>query len=115
MRALETATLRHHRSMNPCPVYDEFTGIVFLFFIAVLGKTPEAYQIITGHNAARLCYVASSDQGLSWSKVTDLTEQVIGRAIEGKHPRNQVGRGRERRNSECAVGDKLFFLSVSLA
>ncbi|KYO24803.1 sialidase-4 [Alligator mississippiensis] len=82
MRALETATLRHHRSMNPCPVYDEFTGIVFLFFIAVLGKTPEAYQIITGHNAARLCYVASSDQGLSWSKVTDLTEQVIGRAIE---------------------------------
>uniref|UniRef100_A0A7M4ER14 exo-alpha-sialidase n=1 Tax=Crocodylus porosus TaxID=8502 RepID=A0A7M4ER14_CROPO len=80
--ALETATLRHHRSMNPCPVYDEFTGIVFLFFVAVLGKTPEAYQIITGHNAARLCYVASSDQGLSWSKVTDLTEQVIGRAIE---------------------------------
>uniref|UniRef100_A0A7M4ESN5 exo-alpha-sialidase n=1 Tax=Crocodylus porosus TaxID=8502 RepID=A0A7M4ESN5_CROPO len=77
MRALETATLRHHRSMNPCPVYDEFTGIVFLFFVAVLGKTPEAYQIITGHNAARLCYVASSDQGLSWSKVTDLTEQVI--------------------------------------
>ncbi|XP_074860688.1 sialidase-4 [Carettochelys insculpta] len=81
MRALETATLKHHRSMNPCPVYDEFTGIVFLFFIAVLGKTPEAYQIITGQNVARLCYVSSSDQGLSWSKVTDLTQQVIGRAI----------------------------------
>ncbi|XP_024070120.1 sialidase-4 [Terrapene carolina triunguis] len=81
MRALETATLKHHRSMNPCPVYDEFTGIVFLFFTAVLGKTSEAYQIITGQNVARLCYVSSSDQGQSWSKVTDLTQQVIGRSI----------------------------------
>uniref|UniRef100_A0A452ILM9 exo-alpha-sialidase n=1 Tax=Gopherus agassizii TaxID=38772 RepID=A0A452ILM9_9SAUR len=81
MTALETATLKHHRSMNPCPVYDEFTGIVFLFFTAVLGKTPEAYQIITGQNVARLCYVSSSDQGRSWSKVTDLTQQVIGRSI----------------------------------
>uniref|UniRef100_A0A8C3I968 exo-alpha-sialidase n=1 Tax=Chrysemys picta bellii TaxID=8478 RepID=A0A8C3I968_CHRPI len=71
----------HHRSMNPCPVYDEFTGIVFLFFTAVLGKTSEAYQIITGQNVARLCYVSSSDQGRSWSKVTDLTQQVIGRSI----------------------------------
>uniref|UniRef100_A0A8D0GAF3 exo-alpha-sialidase n=1 Tax=Sphenodon punctatus TaxID=8508 RepID=A0A8D0GAF3_SPHPU len=82
MQALETATLTHHRSMNPCPIYDEFTGMVFLFFIAVLGKTPEAYQIITGQNVTRLCYVSSSDQGLSWSKVTDLTQQVIGRSIK---------------------------------
>nr|XP_025966461.1 sialidase-4 isoform X3 [Dromaius novaehollandiae] len=82
MRVLETATLKQHRSMNPCPVYDEFTGTLFLFFITVLGKTPEAYQIITGQNVTRLCYVTSSDQGLSWSKVTDLTQQVIGRAIK---------------------------------
>ncbi|NXD16846.1 NEUR4 protein, partial [Nothocercus nigrocapillus] len=82
MRVLETATLKHHRSMNPCPIYDEFTGTLFLFFITVLGKTPEAYQIITGQNVTRLCYVTSADQGLSWSKVTDLTQQVIGRAIK---------------------------------
>ncbi|XP_060623958.2 sialidase-4 [Anolis sagrei] len=82
MRALETATLPHHRSMNPCPIYDELTGMVFLFFIAVLGRTPEAFQIITGENAARLCYVSSSDQGISWSHVTDLTQHVIGRAID---------------------------------
>ncbi|XP_054839778.1 sialidase-4 [Eublepharis macularius] len=82
MRALETAALAHHRSMNPCPIYDELTGMVFLFFIAVLGRTPEAFQIITGQNAARLCYVSSSDQGISWSHVTDLTQQVIGRTIE---------------------------------
>ncbi|XP_025892151.1 LOW QUALITY PROTEIN: sialidase-4 [Nothoprocta perdicaria] len=82
MRVLETAALKHHRSMNPCPIYDEFTGTLFLFFITVLGKTPEAYQIITGQNVTRLCYITSTDQGLSWSKVTDLTQEVIGRAIK---------------------------------
>ncbi|XP_039768566.1 sialidase-4 isoform X2 [Ornithorhynchus anatinus] len=82
MRALETATLDQHRSMNPCPVYDEFTGTVFLFFIAVLGSTPEAFQIITGQNAARLCYVYSSDEGHNWSSVTDLTQEVIGSAVK---------------------------------
>ncbi|NXW92434.1 NEUR4 protein, partial [Alopecoenas beccarii] len=82
MRVLETAALQHHRSMNPCPLYDEFTGTLFLFFITVLGRTPEAYQIVTGQNVTRLCCVTSSDQGLSWSAATDLTQQVIGGAIK---------------------------------
>ncbi|KAM6326495.1 sialidase-4 [Podargus strigoides] len=82
MRVLETATLRDHRSMNPCPLYDEFTGTLFLFFITVLGRTPEAYQIVTGQNVTRLCYITSADQGLSWSTATDLTQQVIGGAIK---------------------------------
>ncbi|XP_074154019.1 sialidase-4 [Sminthopsis crassicaudata] len=82
MRVVKTASLEEHRSMNPCPVYDELTGTVFLFFIAVLGNTPESFQIMTGKNAARLCYVTSSDGGLTWSTVTDLTEQVIGSVIE---------------------------------
>ncbi|XP_043852298.1 sialidase-4 [Dromiciops gliroides] len=82
MRVVKTASLEEHRSMNPCPVYDELTGTVFLFFIAVLGNTPESFQIMTGKNAARLCYVTSSDGGLTWSAVTDLTEQVIGSVIE---------------------------------
>ncbi|XP_074048607.1 sialidase-4-like [Macrotis lagotis] len=82
MRVVKTASLEEHRSMNPCPVYDELTGTVFLFFIAVLGNTPESFQIMTGKNAARLCYVTSSDGGLTWSPVTDLTEQVIGSVIE---------------------------------
>lgn len=83
MRVLETATLQHHRSMNPCPLYDEFTGTLFLFFITVLGRTPEAYQIVTGQNVTRLCCVTSADQGLSWSTATDLTQQVIGATIKG--------------------------------
>ncbi|NXR43992.1 NEUR4 protein, partial [Hippolais icterina] len=82
MRVLETATLQHHRSMNPCPVYDEFTDTLFLFFITVLGRTPEAYQIVTGQNVTRLCCVTSADQGLSWSTATDLTQQVIGATIK---------------------------------
>uniref|UniRef100_A0A8C5S9K5 exo-alpha-sialidase n=1 Tax=Laticauda laticaudata TaxID=8630 RepID=A0A8C5S9K5_LATLA len=82
MQTIETATLMHHRSMNPCPIYDEVTGMVFLFFIAVLGRTSEVFQIVTGQNAARLCYVFSSNQGISWSHVTDLTEEVIGISIQ---------------------------------
>ncbi|NXH70870.1 NEUR4 protein, partial [Hydrobates tethys] len=82
MRVLETATLQHHRSMNPCPLYDEFTGTLFLFFITVLGRTPEAYQIVTGQNVTRLCCVTSVDHGLSWSTATDLTQQVIGGTIK---------------------------------
>ncbi|NXO39640.1 NEUR4 protein, partial [Locustella ochotensis] len=82
MRVLETAALQHHRSMNPCPLYDEFTGTLFLFFITVLGRTPEAYQIVTGQNVTRLCCVTSADQGLSWSTATDLTQQVIGATIK---------------------------------
>ncbi|KAM6305224.1 sialidase-4 [Aegotheles albertisi] len=82
MRVLESATLQHHRSMNPCPLYDELTGTLFLFFITVLGRTPEAYQIVTGQNVTRLCCVTSTDHGLSWSVATDLTQQVIGGAIK---------------------------------
>ncbi|XP_051482506.1 sialidase-4 [Apus apus] len=82
MRVLQTAVLQHHRSMNPCPLYDEFTGTLFLFFITVLGRTPEAYQIVTGQNVTRLCCVTSTDQGLSWSTATDLTQQVIGGTIK---------------------------------
>lgn len=91
MRVLETATLQHHRSMNPCPLYDEFTGTLFLFFITVLGRTPEAYQIVTGQNVTRLCCVTSADQGLSWSTAMDLTQQVIGTAIKG----SPLERGKE--------------------
>jgi len=98
MRVLETATLQHHRSMNPCPLYDEFTGTLFLFFITVLGRTPEAYQIVTGQNVTRLCCVTSTDQGLSWSTATDLTQQVIGGTIKGSPlDRGEEGGGQAAR------------------
>lgn len=83
MRVLSTAFLPGYRSMNPCPVYDEFTGTLFLFFIAVLGHTSESYQLVTGKNVTRLCYTCSTDDGDTWSPVTDLTKSVIGDTIKG--------------------------------
>ncbi|XP_058274750.1 sialidase-4 [Hemibagrus wyckioides] len=82
MRVISTAVLKGHRSMNPCPVYDSFTGTIFLFFIAVLGHTTESYQLVTGINVTRLCYVYSQDNGETWSPATDLTKTVIGDTIK---------------------------------
>ncbi|XP_061917842.1 sialidase-4-like [Entelurus aequoreus] len=82
MHVLATAYLPGHRSMNPCPVYDEFTGTVFLFFIAILGHVPESFQLATGKNLTRLCYISSTDDGVTWSPVTDLTQRVIGDTIK---------------------------------
>lgn len=82
MQVLGTAFLPGYRSMNPCPVYDDVTGTVFLFFIAVLGNTSECYQLTTGKNAARLCFISSKDNGDTWSPVTDLTQAVIGETIK---------------------------------
>ncbi|XP_012617895.1 sialidase-4 [Microcebus murinus] len=83
LSVLGSAALEEHRSMNPCPVLDAGTGTVFLFFIAVLGHTPEAVQIATGRNAARLCCVSSRDAGLTWGSARDLTEEAIGGAVQG--------------------------------
>ncbi|GAA6072879.1 sialidase-4 [Tachysurus ichikawai] len=82
MRVVSTAFLKGHRSMNPSPVYDSFTGTLFLFFIAVLGHTTEGYQLKTGNNVTRLCYVYSQDNGETWSPATDLTKKVIGDTIK---------------------------------
>ncbi|XP_066501742.1 sialidase-3-like [Hoplias malabaricus] len=77
--ALATARLEGYRTMNPCPIYK--SNKLFLFFICVLGNTPEHEQIQTGINKARLCYISSADHGKSWTKITDLTESVIGDEI----------------------------------
>ncbi|XP_004577250.2 sialidase-2 [Ochotona princeps] len=74
------AQLVGHRSMNPCPLYDEHTGILFLFFIAVPGQVSEHHQLHSRVNATRLCYITSPDLGSTWGSVTDLTGSVIGRA-----------------------------------
>ncbi|XP_062843844.1 sialidase-4 [Trichomycterus rosablanca] len=82
MRVLGTACLKGYRSMNPCPVYDTFTGTLFLFFIGIWGHTTEKYQLITGKNLTRLCYVYSQDDGETWSPAIDLTKTVIGDTIK---------------------------------
>ncbi|XP_077467730.1 sialidase-4 [Stigmatopora argus] len=82
LQVLGTAYLPGHRSMNPCPVYDDFTGTLFLFFVAILGHVSESFQLATGKNLARLCFVSSADNGVTWSPATDLTQQVIGDTIK---------------------------------
>ncbi|XP_066501849.1 sialidase-3.1 isoform X2 [Hoplias malabaricus] len=76
---LKTAFLPRHRTMNPCPIYERKSKTLYLFFICVLGTTTEQYQIYTGRNKTRLCYVTSKDNGQSWSKTTDLTKSVFGK------------------------------------
>lgn len=86
---LGTAALEQHRSMNPCPVHDTRTGTVFLFFVAVRGQTPEAVQIATGRNAARLCCVTSRDTGRTWGGARDLTVEAVGSAEQGRRGTGQ--------------------------
>nr|XP_003418007.1 sialidase-2 [Loxodonta africana] len=74
------AQLVDHRSMNPCPLYDEKTETLFLFFIAILGQVSEQHQLQTRVNVTRLCQVTSTDHGRTWSPVRDLTNTAIGSA-----------------------------------
>ncbi|KAM9219698.1 sialidase-3 [Dugong dugon] len=78
LESLMTATLPGHRTMNPCPVWERKSGRVYLFFICVRDHVTERQQIVSGRNAARLCFIFSQDAGCSWSEVRDLTEEVIG-------------------------------------
>ncbi|XP_050164512.1 sialidase-2 isoform X1 [Myiozetetes cayanensis] len=77
METIVTAQLKDHRSMNPCPVYDEVSGKLILFFIAVPGKISEQHQLRTKINLVRLCYVTSMDQGRTWSTAQDVTDSTI--------------------------------------
>ncbi|EHB13977.1 Sialidase-2 [Heterocephalus glaber] len=74
------AQLEGHRSMNPCPLYEEQTGTLFLFFIAVLGQVSEGHQLQTGVNVTRLCHTISKDYGETWSPAKDITDVAIGPA-----------------------------------
>ncbi|XP_053564723.1 sialidase-3 [Bombina bombina] len=67
-----------YRSMNPCPVYDSTTRTLFLFFVCVRSDCSERYQILLGRNAAKLCYVTSTDEGKTWSLLTKVTNEVLG-------------------------------------
>ncbi|XP_036054471.1 sialidase-3 [Onychomys torridus] len=82
LQPLMEATLPGHRTMNPCPVWEQNTGRVYLFFICVRDHVTERRQIMLGKNAARLCFVCSQDTGRSWGEVKDLTEEVIGSEVK---------------------------------
>ncbi|KAM5248842.1 sialidase-3 [Ctenodactylus gundi] len=78
LKPLMEATLPGHRTMNPCPVWEQKNRCVYLFFICVRDHVTERHQIVSGRNAARLCFICSHDAGCTWSTLRDLTEEVIG-------------------------------------
>ncbi|NP_001231029.1 sialidase-3 [Cricetulus griseus] len=82
LQPLMEATLPGHRTMNPCPVWEQSTSRVLLFFICVPDRVTEHWQIRSGKNAARLCFLCSQDAGCSWGEVKDLTEEVIGSELK---------------------------------
>ncbi|XP_066444454.1 sialidase-3 isoform X2 [Eleutherodactylus coqui] len=82
MIAVRHAKLPSHRTMNPCPLYDAATQTVFLFFVCIKTDCSERWQILTGRNAARLCYVTSHDHGKSWSLPKDVTKEVLGQDLK---------------------------------
>ncbi|XP_069496250.1 sialidase-3-like [Ambystoma mexicanum] len=81
MVPMTTAVLPGYRTMNPCPVYERESQTVFLFFTCVRLHYTEGHQILSGKNAARLCFITSKDNGTTWSQLTDLTRSVIGHDI----------------------------------
>ncbi|NIG59870.1 sialidase-2 [Pontoporia blainvillei] len=78
--AVAQAQMEGHRSMNSSPLYNEKTGTIFPFFIAVPGQVSEHHQLHTRVNVTRLCQVTSTDHGRSWSPVRDLMDSFIGPA-----------------------------------
>ncbi|XP_068120747.1 sialidase-3 [Hyperolius riggenbachi] len=82
MIAVRHAKLSGHRTMNPCPLYDTKTKTVFLFFVCIRTDCSEWTQIFRGRNAARLCYVSSSDHGQSWSSLVDVTQSILGKDLK---------------------------------
>ncbi|XP_051882347.1 sialidase-3-like isoform X2 [Pristis pectinata] len=75
---LKTAGQPGYRSMNPCPVYEQQQGVVYLFFNCIKEGVSERQQIFCGKDATKLCYVLSRDAGVTWGPLTDLTDTVLG-------------------------------------
>lgn len=68
---------KNHQIMSPCPVYDETSQILFLFFNSIpIGMTEKRMR--KWGNSCKLCYATSKDCGKTWSSVTDITEVLNG-------------------------------------
>ncbi|NXX80180.1 NEUR3 protein, partial [Urocolius indicus] len=78
LEELSALVLPGCRTMNPCPLYDATSGIIFLFCICVERGKTERHQILRGCNAARLCFSTSSDRGRRWAPLRDVTDEAIG-------------------------------------
>ncbi|XP_063301048.1 sialidase-3-like isoform X1 [Pelobates fuscus] len=77
IQPLHEATMKNHRTMNPCSIYDENSKVLFLFFNCIPDGVTEKHMRVWG-NSSKLCYVTSSDFGKTWSFIKDITEVTNG-------------------------------------
>ncbi|KAM9319471.1 sialidase-3-like [Gastrophryne carolinensis] len=75
IQSLHDLCQKNHRMMNPCPIFEEATKVLFLFFNTIpIGKTED--EMKKWGNSSKLCYSTSSDCGKTWSPVTNITDVV---------------------------------------
>ncbi|XP_063807043.1 sialidase-4-like [Pseudophryne corroboree] len=72
VQSLHDCCMKKHRMMNPCPVYEDTTKVLFLFFNCIPDGMTEKHMKKWG-NASKMCYVISRDCGKTWSNVFDIT------------------------------------------
>ncbi len=62
---------------NPCPVIDESTGTIWLLMTRSPGEATEAQIVASESKGSTLVWVShSKDDGVTWSKPTDITTAV---------------------------------------
>ncbi|XP_072258247.1 sialidase-3-like [Pyxicephalus adspersus] len=77
IQTLQDLCQKDHRMMNPCPVYNETSKVLFLFFNSIPKNKTEIDMRKSG-NSCKFGYSTSKDCGKTWSSVTDITEVVNG-------------------------------------
>ncbi|XP_075448871.1 sialidase-3-like isoform X1 [Ascaphus truei] len=77
IKILREAAMKGHRTMNPCPVYEENGNMVFLFFNCIPIGITEG-EMKEKSICPKLCYITSGDCGKTWSSITDMIELVEG-------------------------------------
>ncbi|XP_056416258.1 sialidase-4-like isoform X2 [Hyla sarda] len=77
LQSLHDICLKDHRMMNPCPVYEDTSKTVFLFFNCIPIAMTEQ-QMKKWGNSSKLLYSTSGDCGKTWSAPTDITNVTNG-------------------------------------
>nr|XP_033805242.1 sialidase-3-like [Geotrypetes seraphini] len=75
MQPLHHVAMKDCRTKTPCPVYEESSQMLFLFFTCIPNRISESQQKCRG-NSTQLYYVYSKDYGITWSLPIDLTNMI---------------------------------------
>ncbi|XP_071941715.1 sialidase-2-like [Antedon mediterranea] len=73
------ASFENRRTMNPVPIVDKQNDTVVLIFTTFPTEVNEADMIKEEHYLCRLHVIKSVDEGVTWSKSVDITEETLGK------------------------------------